>query len=477
MNRREHVPPYPQVLKVPRVGLLALLSFTVSLSSCIAWKVSDVDFASRLGSDMLCEAYVLMALALFASSSLILLGLRWLSPQAIFLSVLKYAGIAFGLLACCEAVFCISQFNSVIFALKVAGYVYSVLVINSFWIAAGYGNEKSGMTAGQSSLYCFSSYLGMAAAGVWLQSDTLRAGQLGLLVTFCSILCWMLGKLAFRTDEPITFSCQAPAVDKPRSSPVQTLLRAIMSSRAVLALVVGSILLNVLVSSTEYYFIADFESRYLLLNNAPRAVQSIGSFVLLIGLGNIFSLGTANLLSRFHIGRVGLPFAAILSAIMIRVGFTNSHSLISSVLTLLVVESLYPLVVESNMQYLLDRFPESERIAARTMIDTIAEPAGYILSAILLVLPWFDIYALGIGVVCVSFLLILFSYSVDSAWRTIQLALFKQRLTSVATYCSTFAVLGQTLLIGADVSYDLVEDVGVFEGYNWLHISAVQWCD
>jgi hypothetical protein len=477
MDCKEHVPTSLPVRKCPRVGLLSLLSFTASLSSCIAWKVTDVDFAAKLGSDMLCEAYVFMAVALFASSSLILLGMRWISPQAIFLNVQRYAGIFFGLLACCEAVFSISQYNSVIFFLKVAGYVYSALVLNSFWIAVGYGDEKSGLTLKQSTLYCFSTYLGMAAAGVWLQSDTIRAGQLGLLVVCCSIVCQMLAKLSFRIDDSAVLSAQSPVADKPRSSPVQTLFHAVKSSRAVMALVIGSILLNVLVSSTEYYFIADFESRYLLLNNAPRAVQSIGSFVLLIGLGNILSLGTSNILTRFRIGRAGLPFAAILSALMIRVGFTNSHSLLSSVLTLLVVESLYPLVVESNMQYLLDRFPEAERLAARTMIDTVAEPAGYILSAVLLFLPWFDIYALGIGVVCVSFLLILCSCSLDSAWRKMQLSMFKQGITCFAARCSTFLVVGQTLLTGADVSYDFVEDTGVFEGYNWLHIPAVYWCD
>jgi hypothetical protein len=179
----------------------------------------------------------------------------------------------------------------------------------------------------------------------------------------------------------------------------------------------------------------------------------------------------------FRLGRAGLPVATVLAVLMMRIGFTDSHSLISSVLTLLVVESLYPLVVESNMQYLLARFSESERVSARTMIDTIAEPAGLLLSAILLIIPGFDIHALGIGVVCVALLLLLLSCSADAAWRKAQVASFQQMISLVATSCSTYLVLCQTLLPCIDIPYELTDDLVVVEGYNWLYIPAIQWCD
>jgi hypothetical protein len=426
-------------LKYVKVGLLALLSFTASMSSWIAWKASDVDFAERLGSDMLCEAYVCIALALFLSSSLVLLGLRWLTPKSIFFKVQQYSWYVFGALAACESLFQISQSDSMTFFLKVTGYVYSSLVVNSFWIATSQDDEDSEMTSGQLTLYCLCSYLGVAAAGVWLQSETIGSSQLGLLVMCCSAICWMLGKLAFGHECRQPFIQHSETAEKTGCSPVQTLFRAMTSSSLVLSLVVVSILLNVLVSSTEYYFIADFESRYLSLNDSPSATHSLGSFVLLIGLGNILSLTTTRLFSRFHIGRAGIPFAAILSAMMMRIGFSEGNSLLTAVLSLLVVESLYPLLVESNMQYLLAHFPESERISARLMIDTIAEPVGLLLSAMLLVLPWFDIHVLGIGVVCVAVLLIVFSFSVDSRWRARQLASFKQMFSRAAARYSVFA--------------------------------------
>ena len=459
------------------VVLLSILAFTVSIASTIAWKVSDVDFATRIGSGKLGEAYVCTALVLFAVSSLVMLRLKWLSPQSIFLTVQRYATAVFGLLAVSELTLSLSQWTESIFVFKVLGYAYSSFIVNAFWLALNPFDSQSRVTAGEFTLYTFCIYLGMAMAGMMLQSNTMGAGQLGLIITSCSIICWLVGSLAFG-DRPVLLHRPPSHIEMvPRPSPVQTLCKAMVASRAVFTLVVGSVLLSVLVTSTEYSIIADFESRYLTIDNAPSGFQPIGSFVTLIGFGNILTLCTSKLWSRFQIGRAALPIATILAVLMIRFGFMESHSLIASVLALLVVESLYPLVVESNLQYLLAHFPESEQVSARTMIDTIAEPAGLFLSAILLFTPWFDIHTLSIGVVCVAFMLLVYSWSVDRVWRKAQVASFRQMMTLVSTRASAILVLLHTFMPCVDPTYDFADDLIVVEDYNWLHIPAVQWCD
>jgi hypothetical protein len=468
---------FSHILATPkkfRVVFLSILAFTASLSSALAWKVSDVDFATKIGSEWLSEVYIATALVLLISSSCILYGLKWLSPQAIFLGVHKYATIGFGLVTCGEVFLSLSHYSGAVFAFKVIGYAYSCLVINSFWLALNPYAKDSTVTVGQCTLYTFCNYFGMAIAGMLLQSNNLGAGQLGLLVSCCSVICSVVGHLAFCEEAP---ALQHLDHIPPRSFPVHTLFRAMIGSSAVLTLVVGSILLNVLVSSTEYYVIADFESRVMKFDNAPQSLQSFGSFLTLIGLGNIVALFTARMWSRCHIGRAGLPVATILAVMMMRVGMTGNHSLMSSVLTLLVVESLYPLVVESNLEYLLNRFLEHEQPCVRTMIDTVAEPAGLILSAILLFTPWFDIHALGIGVVCVAFLLLLFSYCADAVWRKAQFAFYRRACTIIVTQASALLVLWQTLLPCIEQSYDVPDDLSCISGADCLYLSAIQWCD
>ena len=459
--------------------LLAILAFTVSVSSSIAWKVSDVDFARQLGSDRLAEAYIFIAIAIFGLSSLILSGLKSHSPQAIFLTVQRHATVSFGILAFSEALLSLSHYNCIIFVLKVIGYAYSVIVVNAFWIAIDPDDENIHITTGQYTIYTFCTYFGMAAAGVWLQSESIRAGHLGILVASLSIVCGLLGSLAFDTKHHLLVlpSTKTIAQSQAVISPSQTLIRAMLGSRAVMTLILGSIVLNVLVSTTEYYFIADFESRFVTLKDAPCSVQNIGSFVTLIGIGNILTLVSSRLWSRFRLGRVAIPVASIFAVLMMRIGFSDSHSLLSSVLTLLVVESVYPLVVESNMQYLLAHFPEHERVSARTMISTIADPAGLLLSAILLIIPAFDIHSLGLGVACVALLLLVFSCSSDARWRKSQMASFRQKLAHIAARCSTFLFLSQTFMASAEQPYEVTDDLLVVEGYNWLYLPAVHWGD
>ena len=129
------------------------------------------------------------------------------------------------------------------------------------------------------------------------------------------------------------------------------------------------------------------------------------------------------------------------------------------------------------MQYLLANFSEAEHVSARSMIDAITEPGGLVLSACFLSVPWFDIHALGVGVACVALLLLLITCSIDKVWRKAQLASLRQLMTFAVSRCSTFLVLCQTLLPCVEHPYELTEDLIVVEGYNWLYIPAIQWCD
>lgn len=472
--RSFHPSSAPRTLKTV---LLSFLAFTVSLASSIAWKVSDADFATKVGADSLASAYVLTAFMLFLGAGYVLSRLKRGTPQAVFFAVQKISAIAFGTLAIVEGVFHISQFTSVIFILKVIGYGYSALVINAFWIGLDYYNERTRLSAGECTFFSFCTYLGMLVAGVCLQSNTIGASQLGLLVACCSVVCWIIGRVAYSTAANDLY---IPAKEDvaPRNEPFgHTIWQAIRNSSAVMTLVVGSVLLNVLVMSTEYSFLADFESRYISLSGASGSMQSVGTFVTMIGFGNILTLISYRVWSRFCLARAALPVATVLALITIRVGFTDCHSIIASVLALIVVESLYPLVVESNMNYLLSHFPSSERMKARMLIETIAEPVGVFFTAILFALSWIDIHTMGISVVLLTVSLAIFSWYMDASWRQRRMVSVRSLTVSLASRCCTWLVMVQTLLPCIEHHVDFSEDLKIVEGYNWLCIPAIEWAD
>ncbi len=464
----------PRTLKII---LLSFLAFTVSLSSSIAWKVSDADFATKVGSDSLASAYMLTAFMMFIGAGCVLARLKKGSPQSIFFSVQKISSIAFGTLAMVETVFHISQFTSIIFILKVIGYGYSAIVLNSYWIGLDSYNSRTRLSTSECTLFSFCTYVGMLVAGVCLQSNSIGASQLGLLVACCSVVCWILGRIAFGAAVNELY-LPAKEDEPPRTEPFgQTIWQAIRSSSAVMTLVVGSLLLNVLILSTEYSFIADFESRLFSQSGTPTRVQSVGTFVAMIGLGNILTLFSYRIWSRFCLARAILPVATVLALITIRVGFTDCHSIFASVMALIVVESLYPLVVESNMQYLLNRFPPSERMKARMLIETIAEPTGILFTAILAALSWIDTHTMSIAVVFFTLALALFSWYMDSSWQKRQELSFRSAALGFASRCCAWLVMAHTLLPCLEHCVDFSEDLKIVEGYNWLCIPAVKWAD
>jgi hypothetical protein len=452
-----------------QIILQSVLAFVTSFSSSIAWKLSDADFATKVGSDYLAESYFLSALMLFLSSYLMLSSLKKESPQKTFIRVQKAATIGFSVLAVFEWFFHISQYQHVIFAMKGLGYAFSYVVINAFWISLDVYSRDSTVTKAQCTWYLFCSYVSMAAAGFCLQSETLSSSQLGICVAACSTVCWAIGKFAY--ELPLKTTVVDPVLYR-RPSARQVLWGAMRGSPGIATFVIASVLLSVLASSTEYSFIVDFEAKYMSLTDASQNIQSFGSFVTLIGLGNILTLFSSQLCSRYRLGRASIPLATVGVCVMIRLGFADNHSIFSSVLTLLTIESLYPLIVESNLSHLLGLFHESERVSARLMLDTIIEPTGLALSAVFLEIPYIDINTLGVAVVVVAMLLAGFSCTIDKGWKDklLQAWHWKQAFLARQVYTALVAVL--TLLSAAQID-ETPDALWLIDDSEWVSIPII----
>jgi hypothetical protein len=114
--------------------LITLLGFIVSLSSSFAWKVSDVDFAKKLGTPYLENAYLLTAAVLFVGAMSFVIGLKRKTIREIFFIFQKYSLLFFGCLGVIELFFHISTYPEAVFLFKVIGYAYSSLVVIVFWL-------------------------------------------------------------------------------------------------------------------------------------------------------------------------------------------------------------------------------------------------------------------------------------------------------------------------------------------------------
>jgi hypothetical protein len=415
--------------------LITLLGFIVSLSSSFAWKVSDVDFAKKLGIPYLENAYLLTAAVLFVGAMSFVIGLKRKTIREIFFIFQKYSLLSFGCLGITELFFHISTYPEAVFLFKVIGYAYSSLVVIVFWLLLNPYSKYAQITAGQYTAYITSTYFGMTVAGLLLRTSISGTHLLGAFVALCSFFCLFLSKAIYKYPEPII----PDNVQSIKPTPLNV-VRALYSSQTMLMLVIGSVLLNILISSTEYSVISDFERRFATTAGSNGGNQTLGSFVALTGAGNIAALLSSRLVYHCYLGSGGISLAAIFAAFTLYCGFSDGNSLLISGLALVITESLYPLVVESNLARLLNCFPESQKVSARGLMSAITEPVGLLLSALLLRMSWITICTLGIGTIVVSFLLFLYSCAVEGKWLEF-FSKFRQKKYFLATRLSTLMIL------------------------------------
>ena len=398
------------VPKYKKTFLISLLSFIVSAASTFAWKISDIDFITQVGAHKLTTVYICAAIVIFISSSIIVLRCSKIAAQTIFLEVQKYALVIFGILACTQLF--IDSYRTIwfLYTVKIMGYAYSILLFNALWNTFDSYSNQEEPTGIQTTLYSASLYLGMTAAGCTLQQSPLGATELGLIVSILSLFSWIVGQMAF-TEEQIQTpsSYQKSTVHRHHCTQFFPLL---FQSKKTITLVVVSILFSILVRSTEYFFISDFELRFFMVDNIEGSSKTIGSFVTLIGLGNIITLISWQIWSRLTIGKAALPLITIVAFLGIKISSLSSYSMASAVLILMVVESLYAIVVESSLQHLLEHYDEQDRTAIRTLIDAIVEPTGLLLSAILFLIPEFSVSILGVSVICIATFVLLYNIKI-----------------------------------------------------------------
>lgn len=426
-----------------KVLLTAVLGFIVSLSSSIAWKASDVDFAEKLGSGYLGKAYILSAVVLFIGAMSFVFSFKKKSANEIFCNFQKYALFVFGSVGLVETLFHISQYKEVIFLLKVLGYVYSCLIINIFWLMLNPYKKNSRITATQYTLYILSIYFGMTFAGLLLQTCISGTHQLGLCVAGGSTICWLLEKYVCEATEE-------PLVENGKTNSSGCLdAKTFSSSQTIIMLVIGSLLLNILISSTEYNVISNFENRFSLSAVSNGGNKTLGSFVALTGIGNIAALLSSRLVYHYYLGRGGIALTAFFSSLVLYFGFSDGNSLLVSGLALVITESLYPLVVESNLSRILEYFPDSKQLVTRALMAAFTEPIGLLLSALLLTMSWVSICTLGACVIALSFLLYIYSYTVEKKWVEF-FAKLRQKKYIFAARLSTFLMLCQVTLPQTD---------------------------
>ncbi len=380
-------------------------SFLTSLASTLAWKITDVDFATKMGAKHLPEAYGVIAILLIFSGITIAFLRKSRPPERLFIRLQQISWSVFLFLWLIEMQHDISSVPIGIFLLKVLGHVYSSLTLLSFWIMYDPYDPFCRISKNSYTLLLTAAYLGIAFSGFIFNHVPLQgASNFIPLIGSLSFTVWLIANFCHpRADQDSPLkkgeaesSCSKSLKNGASSHTTEKPKKRF--SRSTLFLICGSILLNAIAGSSEYSVIANFEAKFFSQEGVSSSA-ALGQFLTLFGFGNLLALISCAVwysvrLSPFGlmaIGATALLFAQFSGSIFFWIPLFETSSqagLSSSIMTaaasLLIVESLYPLVVQSNMMNVLAALPITTQRQARAIIESSAEAIGLAVSAVVI---------------------------------------------------------------------------------------------
>ncbi len=362
------------------------LSFIISIASTFAWKSTDMDFASKIGTKYLSVAYIVIACILVCSGFFIAILRKNRSPERVFIRIQQISWSLFLLLWLFEIQYHFSATIPGLFALKVLGHAYSSITILSFCIMYDPYDPTSRISKNCYTLLQVAKYLGVAFCGTIFNLIPLQGTAHFIpLIGSLSFIVWLLANFC----HPLALYEILPKQTLVPTPP-EPLEKKKKVSRAAFFLITGSILLNALAGSSEYAVILDFESNFLSANS-QHSSEIIGQFITLFGIGNLLAFISCSIwysvrLSSFGLMGLGgtllflIPFG---EKILLTFPFLNKFlafgmdpSMLSAICTLFIVESLYPVVVQSNMMNVLAALSSSTQRKARVIIESASEAIG-----------------------------------------------------------------------------------------------------
>lgn len=404
LRRLFHV--YPGEEK--RAFLFAALAFFWAFSVTCGNKFSEALFLLNVGPDSLPTSYILTAIVMLAASLVMLQAIKKFSPYQIFAGVMLIA-------ACCYTlVFTVLMFgvdgDATVFwyLMKVNGYTFLTIVLTSFWL---FVDDYFHLQDAKRFFCLFNSavFLGAASTGIVMHFAVLSLSSLLLLIL--ALIGATVG-VSFYISQKIT-PChdeESIVVTDRKQGSIFFLVKAIFSSRFT-RLLMGSCLLTFLLATmTEYSYFQAFTERFT--ESGGQGLGEGGTEAALTQfIGKCFAtVSVINLLIGLFIysrmvRRIGVYNMVLCTPIMLLIAFSGwvtTDILFFPIIGFFVVEGSLYVIEDSNISLLLNGVPKQIRRQVRVLMEAFCEPAGMLLSGLILEGAFVDSRALGLGLAFAS---------------------------------------------------------------------------
>lgn len=389
--------------------LFTLLAFLIGWSTTLAWRATDGIFMAKVGVDALTDAYWIASCFMIAIGLVLIKRINSIKAYKLLKSV-SYIGVAlFLVLTITLEILEEQHLTTFWFTAKVANQVFSVFIGSAFWLfydqhfLKRYSNKHY-------AILCCATFLGYGFAGLLMhfnQGDAHSTFLCQVALLFCSIACASaISRFSPRRAESNTL------IGFSDESSLRDYFQSLKKSPIALILAAATLLLFILSATAEYAYLYVFEDYYqststawVESSNGSEMAKTLGTCCALVGIGNVI---TAIFLScRCFMPVRFLAWLAPIFAGALYLTCNQDSMLLYPAIGMLIVDGLYPLIEENNVNGLVGTVPSKLKQKVRLLIETFSEPVGMLFSSILIayttMTPAALLYIVGALVIAVCF--------------------------------------------------------------------------
>lgn len=401
--------------KEKNTALFALLAFLWAFAVTSAQKFGDSLFMHHIGAEGLPFTYQVSALGLIVLAGGLMYVFDRVRIHTIFITLLCSATFFYAASALYLYLTQATDSVGIWYAIRIFGTLIFAVSITGYWSFVDHYHDRSDARK-LYSLYSSSIFIGIISTGSLMRSGLVTFETLAVLIgillfTAIVIIRYLVSTVAHAHKEEDRIGSEAM-----QSVTWQEHIRLVITSPLTLLMISANFLTYVLLVITEYSYLSTFQSVF------GTGIDALGDYdfgnsTLTKFLGqwivcaNIINLIIGLFLYSRILARYGLGSLVVCTPIFLLItffGWSSSQSLAFPVMGLFVVEGMLLVIDDSNFNILLNEVPVKIKYKLRLAIESCFEPAGMIVSSLLLEIPAVNSKVLGLALSSVFLCVALF---------------------------------------------------------------------
>lgn len=382
--------------------LFAFLGFLWALAVSAGLKFADALFLLHVGAGSLPIAYMLTACAMVILAIFLLQAFNHFKASRIFIAVLLSGACFYAFANFCLYAKLGIESKWLWFALRIFGSLFLAIVVTCFW---SFVDQYYHLQDAKRLFSLFSSavFLGFAATGFVMRSGIIDIQNLTLIIVGLLIFTSLWVAKIAATVQPVydenTFESSGEQSDQSFSF----LIKSILSSKFTMLLMASNFLTYLLMVTTEYSYMSAFDHYFDRTHTPGSGGEEKAQLTLFLGqciaVVSIINLIIGLFLYSRLVRRFGISNLLLCTPLFLCItfgGWLFSDSLLFPIMGFFVVEGMLYTVDDSNFNLLLNAVAPKVKYKVRLMIESFFEPAGMLISSLLISFAPINSIALGL---------------------------------------------------------------------------------